>query len=161
LALARTYVDTLLSPSSIGNSAIARFAGHHIADLVAAAVSPDSTSHEARSPGLRAARFETIRRELDRNFLEPDFSLTVLARRFGVTPRYVQTLFAEAATSFTDELTRRRLIRAHDMLASSRYDHMNVVDVAHECGFSTVSHFHRMFRRRFKATPGEVRGEAG
>jgi len=80
---------------------------------------------------------------------------------FAVMPRYVQALFAETATSFTDEVTKRRLARAHDMLASPRHAHMSIMDIAHECGFSTVSHFHRMFRRRFKATPGEVRGNSG
>lgn len=160
LALARAYVDILLNQSGADDAAIPRLAGHHISDLVAAAVGSDSLDRETHSPGLRAARLETIRRDLDRHFLEPTFSLTALARRLGVTPRYVQALFAEAATSFTDELTKRRLVRAHDMLASARYAHMNVTDVAHECGFSTVSHFHRMFRRRFEKTPGAVRGKA-
>jgi len=31
------------------------------------------------------------------------------------------------------------------------------MEVSQECGFSTVSHFHRIFRRRFGATPGEMR----
>jgi AraC-like DNA-binding protein len=157
LALTRAYVDTLLDRSGATNTSIPRFAADHITDLIAAAVAPENLFQETQAPNLRAARFETIRRELDRNFMIPGFSLTVLARRLGVTPRYAQVLFAEAATSFSDELTRRRLTRAHDMLMSPRYDHMNVMAVAHECGFSTVSHFHRMFRRHFETTPGELR----
>jgi AraC-like DNA-binding protein len=161
LALVRAYVDTLLEQPRADDAAIPRLAGHHISDLVAAAVSPDGTRHEAHSVGLRHARLEAIQHDLERHFLEPAFSLSALARRLSVTPRYVQALFAEAGTSFTDELTKRRLVRAHDMLASARYTHMNVTDVAHECGFSTVSHFHRMFRRRFEKTPGAVRGKTG
>jgi AraC-like DNA-binding protein len=161
LALARGYVDTLLKLSDTDEVDIPRFSADHIADLVAAAVAPENLFQEKQAPNLRVARFEMIRRELDRNFMMFDFSLTVLARRLAVSPRYVQALFSEAATSFTDEVTKRRLARAHDMLASPRHAHMSIMDIAHECGFPTVSHFHRMFRRRFKATPGDVRSKAG
>jgi AraC-like DNA-binding protein len=160
LVLARTYVDTLLNLSDTGCGDILRFSANHIADLVAAAVAPEDLFQERQAPNLRVARFEMIRREIDRNFMMFDFSLTVLARRLAVSPRYVQALFSEAATSFTDEVTKRRLARAHDMLASPRHAHMNVMDIAHECGFPTVSHFHRVFRRHFDATPGEVRAKA-
>jgi len=161
LALARAYVETLIQHTNERDIHVARFAADHIADLVSAAITPDGLGNEQQTLDLRAARFETIRRELDRRFMLPGFSLTALARRLGVSPRYVQALFAEAETSFTDELTKRRLERAHEMLVSPDYLHLNITEVAHECGFFTVSHFHRIFRRQFKATPGEVRSEAG
>ncbi len=157
LALARAYVDVLIDRSDGDGAGVPRLACDHITDLVAAAVAPEMCSQEAASPGLRTARFAMITRELDRSFMDPDFSLTVLSRSLGVTPRYVQALFAEAGTSFIDELIGRRLKRAHDMVRSSRHAHLNVVEIAYECGFSTISHFHRMFRRRFAMTPGEVR----
>ncbi len=160
LALVRAYADVLLDQTGAGGSMIQRIAAHHISDLIAAAVDPDSIDPEAHSHGLRISRLKAILHDLDRYFLEPSFSLTALARRLGVTPRYVQAVLAEAMTSFTDELTNRRLMRAYDMLVSPRYRHMNVTDIGHECGFSTVSHFHRMFRRRFNATPGDVRSKA-
>jgi AraC-like DNA-binding protein len=161
LALAYAYVDTLLKRTGAEQTDVPRFAADHIVDLVVAAVAPKSSRQEIQTPNLRAARFETVRRELDRNFMMAGFSLTALARRLPVSSRYVQALFSEAGTSFTDELTNRRLTRAYEMLSSPRYAHMNVMDVAHECGFPTVSHFHRIFRRRFDATPGEVRDRAG
>ena len=160
LALARAYIDTLLAYSAEDAIAIPRLAADHIADLIAAAAAPVEAWREQQNPNLLAGRLEAIRRELDRNFMMAGFSLPVLARRMGVSSRYVQTLLAEEATSFTDEVANRRLARAHDMLSSSRYLHMNVMDIANQCGFSTVSHFHRVFRRHFAATPGEVRGGA-
>lgn len=159
LALTHAYVDTLLRRSDAPGALIPRFAADHIADLVAAAIDPDALCRSEQSLPLRAARFETIRREIDRHFMVPGFSLTALARRIGVSPRYIQALFAEAETSFTDEVTKRRLERAYEMLASPRFAHLTVMDVAHECGFPTVSHFHRIFRRQFNATPGEIRNE--
>lgn len=161
LALIHAYIDTLLQFSNAQHSSIPAFAMDHIADLVTAVVSPGPEHDEARSSALREARFETIKHEIDRGFMQPSFSLTTLARRIGISPRYIQALLTEAETSFIDEVTRRRLDRAHDMFTSPHFSHLNVMDVAHECGFPTVSHFHRIFRRRFNATPGEIRGKAG
>jgi AraC-like DNA-binding protein len=157
LALTRAYVDYLLDQHDGDGSHIAKVASDHVTDLVAAIVGSSGVIYEERFPGVRAGRFAMILRELDRSFLQADFSLTVLARRLAVTPRYVQTLLAGAETSFTNELSKRRLDRARDILASSRYFHKSIMEVSQECGFSTVSHFHRIFRRRFGATPGEMR----
>jgi AraC-like DNA-binding protein len=157
LALTRAYVDYLLDQLDGDGSRIARVASDHVTDLVAAIVGSNGVIYEEQFPGVRAGRLAMILRELDRSFLEADFSLTVLARRLAVTPRYVQTLLAEAETSFTNELSKRRLDRAREILASSRYFHKSIMEVSQECGFSTISHFHRIFRRRFGATPGEMR----
>src|ERR1700685_113610 len=96
---------------------------------------------------------------IDRGFADPDFSLTALSRRLGVTPRHIQRLLAEHQTSFVDEVMARRLRRARNMLTSQRYAHLSIVAIAHECGFSTVSHFHRAFRHHFGTTPGDMRDE--
>ena len=134
MALARAYIDILLDQPDGGDPPMMQLASQHVTDLIAAAVDIGGAIHEQRSQGLRMGR-PIIRRELDRAFREPSFSLTVLAGRLAVTPRYVQALLAEAGTSFIDELTARRLGLAHDMLASLRCAHMNVAEVAYECGF--------------------------
>ena len=160
VALMRAYVDFLLDQPDGEDVFVARLASKHIADLVAAIVSLDGGAYQGRLKGLRAGRVALILREIDRSFAESGFSLTVLANRLAVTPRYVQTLLAEAETSFTDELAKRRLDRARELLTSSSHFYMSIIDISEECGFSTVSHFHRIFRRRFDATPGEVRALA-
>jgi AraC-like DNA-binding protein len=157
LALMCAYVDFVLDPCAGNDAQIARIASDHVTDLVAAIVGSDGVIYGERLRGLRAGRSATIMRELDRSFMDSGFSLAVLARRLAVTPRYVQALLAEVETSFTDEVTRRRLDCARDILSSSRYLHKSIMEISQECGFSTVSHFHRVFRRRFDATPGEVR----
>ena len=160
LALTNTYVDALLAHHDPDAADTSWFAADHVADLIAATVAPQGFSPVRESPNLRTARFRAMLGEIDRHFMKPGFSLRVLARRFDVSPRQVQMLFAEAETSFTDEILRRRLALAYDMLRSERSAHMSVIEIAHSCGFPTVSHFHRLFRRHFSATPGDVRGLA-
>jgi AraC-like DNA-binding protein len=50
-----------------------------------------------------------------------------------------------------------QLRRAFGVLVSPAHSHRRVVDIALEHGFATESGFIRAFRRRFGATPGEVR----
>ena len=43
------------------------------------------------------------------------------------------------------------------MLTDSRYLQLAIIDIAFAAGFGDVSHFNRMFRRRFGDTPSGVR----
>jgi len=138
-----------------------RVMAQHVTDLAVLAVgATQEVAAIADRRGLRAARLLAIRREIDRRFADPDFSLPVLASRLGITPRYVQTLFAENDASFVDEVIQRRLKRAHEMLSSPLYGGMTILELAHHCGFASVSNFHRVFRRVFGTTPSEVRAQA-
>ena len=157
LSLARAYVEALISQPRSDDARFDRLAMSHLAELVAAALVPLEGAAAEKSAGERAARFMTIEREIDRSFNDPGFSLTMLSRRLGVTPRHVQRLLAANETSFVDEVIERRLRRARTMLTAPRHAHMSIIEISHECGFSTVSHFHRVFRRRFGMTPGEAR----
>ncbi|WP_145927937.1 AraC family transcriptional regulator [Bradyrhizobium neotropicale] len=160
MALMNAYVSVLLSPLEADAPSALRYASRHIADLIAAAVELADASARQDPDGLRAARVAAIYRELEQHAGEADFSLPALGRRLGITPRYVQRLLSEMGTSFTEEVTRRRLNRARDMLVSPRYRRLNVTDIALECGFSSVSHFHRLFQREFGTTPGALRSVA-
>jgi AraC-like DNA-binding protein len=151
-------VQAGFAPTSIE---LDRVVAQHIIDLAVLAVGATRQVAEiANRRGLRAARVLAIRREVDRRFADPDFSLPALAGQLGITPRYVQTLLAENDTSFIDEVIQRRLQRAHEMLGSPLYSGMTILDLAYHCGFASVSNFHRMFRRVFGATPSEVRARA-
>jgi AraC-like DNA-binding protein len=160
IMLMRTYVAALLSRQETFGSLTQRFVPEHIADFIAAAVEPVDGLPADTSDGLRAARMAAIYRELERSVSEPGFSLPVLAQRLGMSRRYVQRLLAEGGTSFSEELMRRRLNRARHMLGSAGARSLNVAEIALECGFSDVPHFHRMFRRQFGETPGDVRSAA-
>jgi AraC-like DNA-binding protein len=55
---------------------------------------------------------------------------------------------------------RHRGLRARQLLGDPRCGHLTVSDIAYECGFSDLSYFNRAFRRRFEATPSDIRAEA-
>lgn len=51
----------------------------------------------------------------------------------------------------------RRLDRAHEMLGNPGLAHKAISTIAIDAGFGDISHFNHSFRRRFGATPSDVR----
>jgi AraC-like DNA-binding protein len=153
LRLLVSYATAVLNSEPPGADVSKHLYADHVYDLVRLMV---GSSHSG-AHSLRAARHSAVMREIDRHFLRPGYSLTELAREIGVTTRYIQLLLADSGTSFVDATLERRLKHAHDILSTSERRNFNIADIARQSGFSTASHFHRMFRRKYGITPGEVR----
>lgn len=80
-----------------------------------------------------------------------------MARRHGLTPRYIHLLFEETGETFGRFVERERMKRAFALLTDPRRAEMPIGDVALQVGFVEHSSFNRAFRRRFGAAPGDVR----
>jgi AraC-like DNA-binding protein len=156
----RRYLDLLPVPdeSEVSPDLTAHI-GSTLTDLVALALGAGRDATElVRMRGPRAARSREIVAEIRAGFADPAFSAQHLARKLGVTTRYIQGLLQEAGSSFTERVLELRLQRARSMLADPRYDRLKVGEVAAACGFNEIPHFNRCFRRRFGTTPTQHRG---
>ena len=107
--------------------------------------------------GLRAARLREVVAEIRAGFADPAFSAQHLARKLGVSARYIQDLLQETGSAFTARVLELRLQRARAMLTDPRHDRMKVGEIAAACGF-TKFRISTVFRRRFGTTPTRYRG---
>jgi AraC-like DNA-binding protein len=156
----RRYLDLLPVPdeSEVSPDLTAHIA-RTLTDLVALALGAGRDATElVRMRGPRAARVREIVAEIRAGFADPAFSAQHLARKLGVTTRYIQGLLQEAGSSFTERVLELRLQCARSMLADPRHDRLKVGEVAAACGFNEIPHFNRCFRRRFGMTPTQYRG---
>jgi AraC-like DNA-binding protein len=87
-------------------------------------------------------------------------SIADVARSLQISESYIRQLLAENGTTFTDFVLAGRLTRAHRMLIDPRYADRSISAVAYEAGFGDLSYFNRTFRRRYGATPSQVRQDA-
>ena len=94
------------------------------------------------------------------NLEKRELSITNVALRFSVTPRYIQKLFESDGTTFTEYVLERRLLEANRLLSDSRLAKRSISDVAFKVGFGDLSYFTRAFRRRFGMTPSDVKEQA-
>ncbi|UGV25896.1 AraC family transcriptional regulator [Rhodopseudomonas boonkerdii] len=127
-------------------------------DLTALALGArGDAAEQASMRGLRASRTQEIIAEIDRRFADPGFSIGQVARRLGLSPRYLQDLLQETGLSFTDRLLERRLQHAMQLLTSEAGDRMKIGEIALACGFNEISYFNQRYRRRFGETPKQSR----
>jgi AraC-like DNA-binding protein len=133
----------------------------HVHDLVALVLgAPGDVAEAASGRGLRAARLHAIKTEIRASLGEQSLSLTTIAARHRITPRYVPALFADEGATFSQFLLEERLARVHRMLRHPLQMPRSMSDIAYEAGFGDLSHFNRAFRRRYGATRSDVRAAA-
>ena len=155
-ALIASYARLLLADASLDGAA-GPVAGNHLYQLAALALD----RREGRlpdPPGIGGARLALVKEHIARNLTDPELDIAAVARRQGVTPRYVQRLFEREGTSFGQFLRDSRLDFARDALAAG--DRRTISAIAFDAGFGDLSHFNKAFRRRFGTTPSDVRAAA-
>jgi AraC-like DNA-binding protein len=161
LQLLTRYVGILEDAGTFAFPELRRQAVTHIHDLIALAIGATRDAAEiAKSRGARAARLRAIKEDIANWLDQPDLSVATIAARHRINPRWVQRLFESEGTTFTEYVVVQRLIRAHRLLTDPRYANQKVSTIALDIGFGDLSYFNRAFRRRFGATPSELRAAA-
>ncbi|GAB2177404.1 helix-turn-helix transcriptional regulator [Dongia sp. agr-C8] len=152
------YLDIAQEGHGANDPALQRTATNHLCDLLSLTLGATRDAAAlARQRGLAAARLRVMQDDIRRSCRHPGLSVHAVAARHGVTARSVQRMFEESGATFTEYVTERRLEAAHEALSDPDSSGRSVSSVAFDCGFSDVSHFNRMFRRRYGCTPTEVR----
>ena len=152
------YLELLRAPSGMLCPALEALAVAHICDLLALTLGATRDEMEvAKNRGVRAARLAAIKQSIRENLSQ--VTLADVTERHRLGPRYVQMLFEEEGTTFTEFVIEERLAQARRMLASPRSAGRKIADIAFTCGFGDVSYFNRKFRQRFGSAPGELRNK--
>lgn len=160
LRLLTSYASALLDETLELSAELGAQSAIHIQDLVAVTVGASRDATEiAKGRGVRVARLQAIRADIEANLLAPNLSLERLSRRHGISPRYVRALFDGEGTSFTDYVLGRRLLRAHRALSNPASE-AKISTIAFEAGFGDLSYFNQAFRRHFGMTPSDARARA-
>lgn len=132
----------------------------HILDLACLCIGAHKdATHVARRRGVAAAQLDAVKSDILYHLAAP-LRLADVARRRGVSERYVQQLFEDAGSSFTGFVLEQRLRLAWRMLRDPINRWRKVSDIAEAAGFPDVSYFNRTFKARYGATPREVCGNS-
>jgi len=133
----------------------------HMHDLAALAIgATDDAAEIARDRGLRAARLHGIKSHIVQHLTDASLSAESVALAHGISPRYVRMLFERDGTSFSEFVLGQRLQRAHRLVLDPRFAAHTISGIAFDCGFSDLSYFNRTFRRRYGASPSDIRQAA-
>jgi AraC-like DNA-binding protein len=103
---------------------------------------------------LRTSLYEEATEIVDREYAA-ELSLDDIARRVASSRRQLQRAYAEiGGTTFREHLTRVRMQKAADMLATRS---LTVREVAHRVGYRQPAQFAKAFRRQLGVAPSDFR----
>jgi AraC-like DNA-binding protein len=155
------YAAMLKEDNSITDPSLQSMMASHLQDLAALAIGATrDAAVVAGGRGVPAARLRAIKADISRNLSDRRLSIDAVAARHGITPRYVAMLFEGEATTFSEFVLAQRLDRVFRMLTDPRFSDRTVSSLASELGFGDLSYFNRCFRRRYGATPSDVRAHS-
>ena len=85
---------------------------------------------------------------------DPDLCIDQISTSLGCTKRYLHMVFSERGMTVSDYIWRARLQHCRQELEA--YADKTITDVAFSWGFSSSSHFSRVFRKCFGVSPSAV-----
>jgi AraC-like DNA-binding protein len=158
LRLLVTYASAIADALPLTTPELQRLAVSHMQDLIAATVVATRGGRAiAEGRGIAAARLRAIMTDICAHLRDGELSVAEVARRQRVTSRYVHRLFENEGLTFSSFVLGQRLAHAHRMLSDPRLADRTIGSVAFDVGFGDLSYFNRTFRRRYAATPTDIR----
>lgn len=154
--LARDYMLSLHGVSESLPAAAQQTTASHLIHLVALGFEPTADASEAGAPAIAGSLRALLDAYIDRHLSDPQLSVTTAARHFHVSPRTLHRHFEATGSSFAQSVLEKRLARAARLLKEPGRQ-WPVSEVAYRSGFNDLSHFGRVFRRRFGVSAGEFR----
>jgi AraC-like DNA-binding protein len=85
---------------------------------------------------------------------DPDLSIDQISAALGCTKRYLHMLFSDRGMTVSDYIWNARLQHCRHELET--HGGKTITDVAFSWGFSSSSHFSRVFRRYFGVVPSSI-----
>lgn len=156
-ALAGSFIRSLVSMRDELDEGEQRTLSDSLVDLLALAMG-QATGRGSRDTQVapRERELSRVLLYLDSNLGDERLSAATVAAAFGISVRYLHRLFEDADSSFAKLVCEKRLHRCAAELAVRGAP---VSQVAYRWGFNDLSHFCRVFRRRYGMSASEWQRE--
>jgi AraC-like DNA-binding protein len=136
---------TKLSPTSAAGVA------DSLIDLLLLPLREADAAFDRVGPEAMYIRAQAFIRE---HLRDPDLCIDQISAALGCTKRYLHMLFSERGITVGDYIWRARLQHCRQDLEA--HGGKTITDVAYSWGFSSSSHFSRVFRKSFGIAPSSI-----
>lgn len=90
----------------------------------------------------------------ERGFADKGLTLHVLSEKTGISAKYIsQVINSRLGMSFSDYINQLRIEDAARSLLDQSKAHLTIAAIADEAGFSSISRFNLLFKKRMEVTP--------
>jgi AraC-like DNA-binding protein len=139
---------------------LSRFSGRKLGAAIAT-MAWDALREQLETPpriGRRDELLMRVKAYIEANLADPELSVERIAYACSISVRALHRHFAEhPAGSVSRYLWERRLIRCAEVLRDPNQAHRSITDVFLSYGFSSSSHFSRLFKDQFGVPPVRYR----
>jgi len=169
------FIVRLTFPHDLGDHIIAAFISLIIYTISVSVFSKSMFFHETNTKTIKKYEKSSLTPELQNNtlkkleevmtaekpFLDPGFSLPVLAKRLGISTHHLsQILNEELGQSFFDFLAAYRITEAQKLLTSEENNYIKIEEIAQMVGYNSKSAFNTAFRKITGSTPSEFKKQS-
>ena len=120
-------------------------------DLLLLPLREADTTFDRVGPEAMYIRAQSFIRE---HLRDPDLCIDQISAALGCTKRYLHMLFSDRGMTVSDYIWRARLQHCRQELETQAGK--TITDVAFSWGFSSSSHFSRVFRKYFGFVPSAI-----
>jgi len=106
---------------------------------------------------VRFASRQRILHFVEEHISDQKLGSSLIAARLGLSPRYIQKIFAERGETVTELIRRRRITEAQQLLRNRNLQNKSVQEISYLAGFVDPAYFSRVFRQETSMSPGEYR----
>lgn len=142
----------------VGSEALPRIEAHLLVENLYNLLALSTRAEDAGRPD-REAQLENILAFCRSHLFDPELTPAHVAKTFGISLRTLHKRFESAGQSFSDWVTERRLETCREALSDPRQTHQNISEIAYRAGFNDLSHFCRLFKRRYGVSASAWRGK--
>jgi AraC family transcriptional activator of tynA and feaB len=113
-----------------------------------------------RQPRGQSLALTQIKAYIEQHLSNPELNTAMIVEAVGLSPRYINALFAKEACSLMRYVLQRRLERCYQDILNSEQHGLRISDIAFRWGFNDLSHFSRTFKLRFELSPRDVKASS-
>ena len=121
-----------------------------------------ATLASIRPDGIKRSKQQFITLTRVKSFIEQhlfnsQLDSVMIAKGVNLSPRYINSLFAEENQSLMRYVLERRLDHCHQDIINSRHNGLHISEIAFRWGFNELSHFSRTFKRKYGVSPRDFK----
>lgn len=128
-----------------------------LAELLITCLSQQQPQSNDDATEVQLAHLRRVCRTIDSHLDEPDLNIEQIAEQEGLSARYLQKLFKNSGTTFSEYLKSRRIQHCCMDLANPALAQFSITQLCYRWGFNDAANFSRTFSRLMGMSPKSYR----